>query len=45
MTAPYREFVIEGPKGWVVGYLQGFVHGRDASAVEKTPEPAAGVTG
>jgi hypothetical protein len=32
MTAPYREFVIEGPKGWVVGYLQGFVHGRDATA-------------
>lgn len=40
MTAPYREFVIEGPRGWVVGYLQGFVHGRDASATVHDAEAA-----
>jgi hypothetical protein len=28
MAGSFREFVIQGPRGWTVGFLQGYVRGR-----------------
>jgi hypothetical protein len=29
MTSRYVEFVIDGPKGWDLGFVRGFLHGRE----------------
>jgi hypothetical protein len=33
MAGSFHEFVIEGPRGWTVGFLQGYVRGRMPQAV------------
>jgi hypothetical protein len=33
MPKKFVEFVIEGPRGWTVGFVQGFVNGRSPDAV------------